>query len=83
MITLDKAIKHCEEVAEGFDETAQEIAVQDENGIYQPRISWYQDRASSQRQIAGWLRELKRYKELEEYEKKIDRAIKSLMEETE
>lgn len=64
MKSLDDAIKHAEEVADGFDETAQEIAMQDENGVYQPRVSWYQDRASSQRQLAEWLRELKKYKEL-------------------
>lgn len=61
-IEIDEAIKHCEEVADGLDETAQEIAMQDENGIYQPRVLWYQDRASSQRQIAEWLKELKEYK---------------------
>ena len=45
-MTIDEAIKHCEEVADGFDETAQEIARQDENGVHQPQVSWYQDRAS-------------------------------------
>lgn len=62
--SLDEAIKHCEEVADGLEETAQEIAMQDENGVHQPRVSWYQDRASSQRQIAEWLRELKKWRAL-------------------
>lgn len=62
-MTLEEEIKHCEEVADGFDETAQEIAMQDENGVYQPQVSWYQDRALSQRQIAEWLSELQRWRE--------------------
>lgn len=60
--SLDEAIKNCEKVADGFDEKAQEIAMQDENGVYQPRVSWYQDMASSQRQLVEWLRELKKYR---------------------
>lgn len=66
MMTIDEAIKHCEEVADGFDETAQEIAMQDKNGVYQPQVSWHQDRASSQRQLAKWLRELKTYKDFKD-----------------
>ena len=65
-MTIDEAIKHCEEVADGFDETAQEIARQDENGVHQPQVSWYQDRASSQRQLAEWLKELKNHREIHE-----------------
>lgn len=60
--SLDEAIKNCEKVADGFDEKAQEIAMQDENGVYQPRVSWFQDLASRQRQLAEWLRELKGYR---------------------
>ena len=62
--SLDEAIKNCEKVAEGFDEKAQEIAMQDENGVYQLRVSWYQDMASSQRQLAEWLKELKTHREI-------------------
>ena len=75
MRNLDEEIRNCEEVADGFDELAQEIAEQDENGVYQPRVSWYQDRALSQRQLAERLRELKAYREAKkEIELKTDKC---------
>ena len=63
-MTLEETINNCEDVADGFDEMAQEIAMHDENAVFEYRVEWYQNRASSQRQIAEWLRELKIHREI-------------------
>lgn len=69
-LTLDEAIKHCEEVAK-------------RNGImakFRPRMDYYADelvsredclkRASEYRQLAEWLKELKNRREVSEIEKR-------------
>ena len=57
MMTLDEAIKHCEEVAEELEEEAVKGCCDDTeivNNCYEC--------ASEHRQLAEWLRELKAYR---------------------
>lgn len=69
-MTIDEAIKHCEEVAGRNEMMAK----------YRPRMDYYDDelesredclkRASEQRQLAEWLTELKDLREVLEIEKR-------------
>ena len=60
-MTLDEAIKHCEEVAEQKKES---IAEYEQNPIhYEKEIRYCKECASEHRQLAEWLRELKWYRE--------------------
>jgi hypothetical protein len=54
MLTLDEAIKHCEEVAEKYCEKVEEGLTADD---------FCDSCASEHRQLAEWLRELKDYKD--------------------
>ena len=59
-MTIDEAIKHCEEVAEDRKEAAVEWELEGE-----PEISIKcLECASEHRQLAGWLKELKKYREI-------------------
>ena len=61
MMTLDEAIKHCEEVAEQKKES---IAEYEQNPIhYEKEIRYCKECASEHRQLAEWLRKLKAYEE--------------------
>jgi DNA-directed RNA polymerase subunit RPC12/RpoP len=54
-MTLEEAIKHCEEVAEENEKNAKNI-----NNIYKKSCL---ECASEHRQVAEWLKELKEYKD--------------------
>lgn len=54
-MTIDEAIKHCEEVAEENEKNAKSI-----NNIYKKSCL---ECASEHRQLAKWLRDLKEYKD--------------------
>ena len=54
-MTIDEAIKHCEEVAEENEKNAKSI-----NNIYKKLCL---ECASEHRQLAEWLKELKAYKD--------------------
>lgn len=59
-MTLDEAIKHCEEVAEEKDKSVELYrAVKATEGL----ITKCENCAKEHRQLAEWLRELKAYKE--------------------
>lgn len=62
-MTLDEAIKHCEEVAEENEKNAKSI-----NNIYKKSCL---ECASEHRQLAEWLRELKEVKTLVRVTEKI------------
>lgn len=55
-MTIDKVIKHCEEVAEKLEENAKEGRLQLESWDY---ITECEKRASDHRQLAAWLIVLK------------------------
>lgn len=57
MITLEEAIKHCEEVAEELEEEAAKYCCDDTEIINQCT-----ECAKEHRQLAEWLRELKAYR---------------------
>lgn len=60
MLSLEEAIQHCEEVAEEQENKAKVL-----NGdFYQSRRSACIECASDHRQLAKWLRELKRDREI-------------------
>lgn len=60
MMSLDEAIKHCEEVAE-----AEEQKLKDWKGDYShlQKIDSCKECASDHRQLAEWLKELKEYRD--------------------
>ena len=59
-MTLEEAIKHCEEVAEQKKES---IAEYEQNPIhYEKEIRYCKECAEEHRQLAEWLRELKKYR---------------------
>lgn len=58
MMNLDEAIKHCEEVAEAYDTELNLINC----GISNESCDNCLECASEQRQLADWLRELKKYR---------------------
>ena len=62
-MTLEEAIKHCEEKAEELERRAEEVAMNDEEGVYQPQVGRCRKCASEHRQLAKWLRELKLYRD--------------------
>ena len=70
MLSLDEAIKHCEEVAEKNEEECKNWAYgasqinDDENRKkqYQKHAEWWHERAKEHRQMAEWLRELEVYR---------------------
>lgn len=57
--SLDEAIKHCEEVAEDRDETANLTPTE-----YEDYINSCRECAEEHRQMAEWLRELKAYRNI-------------------
>lgn len=57
MMTIDEAIKHCEEVAEKYCEKVEEELTADD---------FCDSCASEHRQLAEWLKELKKYKDFED-----------------
>jgi len=57
-MTIDEAIKHCEEVAKEYEK--QVIWLRSKEG--NPNCEHYVDRAKEHRQLAEWLRELKKYR---------------------
>lgn len=61
MLDLESAIKHCEEVVEEQEEEAKEGRLQFETWDY---ISKCEKCASEHRQLAEWLRELKKLREI-------------------
>ena len=60
-MTIDEAIKHCEIIAENNDIMAEDLAGNDENGIYINQVAKYRKYADEYHQLAEWLRELKEY----------------------
>lgn len=62
-MTLEEAIKHCEEKTEELERRAEEIAMSDAEGVYQPQVGRCRECANEHRQLAEWLRELREYKE--------------------
>lgn len=62
MLTLEEAIKHCEEVAERHEELAFDLIYR--YGTVSERARRYKIIASEYRQLAEWLRELKAIKEV-------------------
>jgi hypothetical protein len=59
-MTIDEAIKHCEEVAEEQENKAKVL-----NGdFYQSRRNDCLECAEEHRQLAEWLKELKAYREI-------------------
>ena len=72
MMTLDEAIKHCEELAEKNEEECKNWTYgasqinDDENRKkqYQKHAEMWQERAKEHRQLANWLKELKAYREI-------------------
>lgn len=71
-MTIEEAIKHCEEVAEKNEEECKNWAYgasqinDDENRKkqYQKHAEMWHECASEHRQLAEWLRELKMYREV-------------------
>lgn len=72
-VTIDEAIKHCEEVAEEnqrvvdtgivFDDVTVDMLYCDDTEEIEKHLANYQKCASEHRQLAEWLRELKMYRE--------------------
>lgn len=63
--SLDEAIKHYEEKAEELERRAEEVAMNDAEGIYQLQVARCKDCASEHRQLANLLKELKAYRKAE------------------
>lgn len=61
-MTIDEAIKHCEEVAEEKEAQAWEAQLQEEYRTIKP----CKECAEEHRQLAEWLKELKSFKEKDE-----------------
>lgn len=66
-MTLEEAIKHCEEKAEELKKRAEEVAMNDAEGVYQPQVGRCIECASDHEQLAEWLIELKKYREKDRY----------------
>ena len=62
-MTLDEAIKHCQEVAE------ENQAIVDACDYYGDNMAECETCADEHRQLAEWLKELKKFKERQPYEK--------------
>lgn len=81
-MTIDEAIKHCEEVAEKNEEECKNWTYgasqinDDENRKkqYQKHAEWWHERAKEHRQLAEWLRELKDIKHLFSITEKLFKA---------
>ena len=69
-LTLDEAIKHCEEVAEDKKAQAWEAQLQEEYG----KVKSCKECAKEHKQLAEWLKELKQFKEQEPCKDAISRA---------
>jgi hypothetical protein len=67
MMSLEEAIKHCKEKAEELERRAEEVAMNDAEGVYQPQVGRCRECASEHRQLAEWLRELKAYREFTDW----------------
>ena len=65
MFTLDEAITHCEETAKDKDNLASTLWDRRER-------ERCRDCATEHRQLAGWLRELRRYRENDKHKKKLE-----------
>lgn len=82
-MTLDEAIKHCEEVAEKNEKECKNWAYgasqinDDENrkNQYQKHAEMWHECAKEHRQLAEWLRELKAYREFADW------LVKAVLEE--
>lgn len=59
-MTIDEAIKHCEEVADSMKKEATRYI--DSDGLENDQRDKYIECASDHRQLAAWLRELKEYR---------------------
>ena len=63
-MTIDEAIKHCEEVAKIKEKQAYEISMMDDNGVYHSEVDKCEECGKEHRQLAEWLRELKMLREV-------------------
>ena len=61
-MTLDEAIKHCEEVAEKKEKECKWISGSEDAGMNGALAKTYAECADEHRQLAEWLRELKAYR---------------------
>lgn len=66
-MTIDEAIKHCEEVAEELDMKAGFETDNERYAMSESERKQCKECANEHRQLAEWLRELKCYKELNTY----------------
>lgn len=69
-MTLDEAIKHCEEVAERQEQRAKDMREHRDEQVFDSYIAEATEVhclecAADHRQLAEWLRELQRYREQE------------------
>lgn len=64
-MTLDEAIRHCEEVAEANDQGLYDAIALGGQNPTQEEITACEQCAADHRQLAEWLRELQRYREQE------------------
>lgn len=69
-MTIDEAIKHCEEVAEEEEKQAIWLWSREGNPNYQNCV----ERVKKQRQLAEWLRELRKIKHLVSITEKLFKA---------
>lgn len=66
MLSLDDAIKHCEEVAEKKEKECKWISGSEDAGMNGALSKTYAECASEHRQLAEWLKKLKAYEEAKE-----------------
>ena len=64
-MTLDEAIKHCEEVAEKKEKECKRISGSKDEEMNGALAKTFADYAEERRQLADWLKELKAYRERE------------------
>lgn len=62
MMTIDEAIKHCEEVAKKKEKECKWISGSEDAGMNGALAKTYAECAKEHRQLAKWLTELKAYK---------------------
>ena len=62
-MTLDEAIKHCEEVARQNEAQARKISKQSSGSASEKYATNCRECAADHRQLAEWLKELKHYRE--------------------
>lgn len=66
MMSLDEAIKHCEEVAEKKEKECKWISGSEDAGMNGALAKTFAECASEHRQLAEWLKKLKAYEEAKE-----------------